>query len=412
MRSNLYQIRAVLLYATLFWLALLAAVAPSLFTAAFVVLAIGIAVTLFMLIPASGEDSAFFAHTLAIVCLGVAATTALVIVARAGPLALWLAPVTIAASWAATAAAAFWHYNRLITIPTGIMHVYTSLLGSRVVRGYAKIVRPNPQFVRLQATVPTRRFKVDVDVFEIGTRPGASPGRVPRRSEDRGPPPLERRPGIWNIYRIQVAIELALSPGSWRSVLSIPSEDLIVEQRATHGGQGRNPWHEPRFWSGIAKSYIQELADELTRQIIHETGWSALTVWQRKGQLANLISEQLALQTEGYGIIIHTLDVIDIAIDEPNALRRTRDMELMSETWQHQQAMLLETFQLSLGRLGLQLNAEEIGQLTRVHLWDLVSHMKRFGHLDHIVAELVAGPTDVQHRSPPGESRPPFRKAA
>lgn len=412
MKSNLHQLRVPLLAATATWLFLIASLAPANATFALCASMFVITWALFILIPLSGDGSDLLANSLGATALGTAAVAGLLTVHRAGLLNLWTGGLAIAAGWAATGASALWYYQRLVLVPAGVMHTYTGPLRRRSVRGYSKIAPPAWFLERLQAIIPLRRLKVDVAVLEVGTRQGAAPGQAPRRINDTGPPRLERRPGIWNIHRIELAIEIAINPNSWRDLLVVPLDDLVAEQRAIYGGPGRNPWHEPRFWASIAKAYTHELAEELTRDVVHSTGWTALTIWQHKAQLAELIFGQLEAETRNYGIVIHRLEIIDVVIDEPLALRRSRDLELISQAWQQQQAMLLETFQESLERLGLQLGTEEISRLMQVHIHDLVSHLRRYGHLDQIVEELVTGASGPRRPYRETVERQPFRKAA
>lgn len=411
MHTNLYQIRRAFLIGTCFWLALAVVAIPEPVVIAVTAVVAVIAVMLYSLIPSNGANSTLPASLLALVCMVAAPTGALLLIQRLDLLTGWTWPLAIVASWAITAAGVLRFYNRLVTIPPGMLHVYTGPIRIRSIPGYAKIARPNPLFERLQAVVPTRRLKLDLELAEIGTRQGSRPGRAPRRIVDTGPPEYDHQTGIWNIYRLDLAIELALSPEHWRAVNRIPCDELINQLRAEYGGRGHNPWHEARYWTGLAKGYVGEIAEELTRELIHDTGWSPLDVWQRKDELARLILERLRHEADNYGIIIHSVDIVQVAVDEPEALRRTRDLELMGETWQRQQGLVLETFQTSLQRLGLQLTPAEIEHLTRVHLWDLVSHLQHYGHLDFIVDDLVAGLRFPHGRGRPGGGPPPSRRA-
>lgn len=412
MHTNLHQIRRPLLIGTLLWLAMAVMLTPdTLVVTAALIVAVA-ALLLYRLIAPNGERATLPAAILALVCFMAAATSALLILDQLALLTGWSWPLAVAASWGITLAGTLWAYNRLILVPSGMLHVYTGPIRTRTIHGYAKIPRPNPLFEHLQAVVPTRLLKLDLEITEIGTRHGSRPGRAPRHIVDTGPPASEQQTGIWNIYCLELAIELSLSPERWRTVNSIPCDELIHQLRTEYGGRGRNSWHEPRYWIGLAKGYIGEIAEELTRELVQDTGWSALSVRQRKNELAHMIRERLAPAADAYGIIIHTVDIVQVAVDEPVALRRTRDLELMGEAWQRQQGLVLETFQASLQRLGLQLTAAEVEHLTRVHLWDLVSHLQHYGHLDFIVSDLFGGMGFPAGRGHPDGGRPPSRRVA
>lgn len=389
MRNNLFQIRDAFFRSTVFWMFLSALLIrrPEFTGGALGVTAI--AWLLYRAIPANGNGATVIANVLAVWAYLAATGATLLLTNYFGLPQNWVwSSITVAIAWALTSAYGLKLYNNLVTVPPGVMHVYTSLFGARRVTGYAKIAPHFKLVERLQAVVPTAPRRLDVDVTEIGTLQSRTSNGSNRRIDDRGPP--GGRIVIHNIHRIQIGIEFTIDPRRFYSLLTIPRDDVISQQRSEWGGVGRKEWHNPRFWTGIARNYLSELIDELVRAVIHARGWSALVVWQYKDDLAEQVFEQLKEHGAKYGIVVHDVSVTNVVVDEPNALRRSRDLELVSETWQGQQARSLETFHETLESLGLKLTRQEIEALTRVHLLDMVRHLERYGNLDFLAGELAS----------------------
>lgn len=410
MRSNLYQSRDAFLYTSILWLALAAAAAQNLYASAFAFIFALIAIMLYFLAAPGELQSTAAAYLLGLGALAAGAIAALVGVSRLGVLNGITGAAAVLASWLLTVAAALWFYNRLIIVPNGVLHVYTGFIGSWTVKGYAKIAPPPAILGRLRATVPVKQLKLNLDVAEIGTLQKAAPNLIARRVGDTGPPDDDGRAGISNIHRMRMSIICSIQPERWRELLRIPCDGLVSRLRTQHGGRGA--WLSQEYWSDIVRGYVEEVADEQTRRVVYESGLSTLNIWQHQDAIADRIFERLVVDAEPYGISINFLDIVEVAVDEPGALRRTRDMALLGGAWQQQQSQLLETFHASLRRLGLQLSAKEIEQITRTHLRELMRDLQHYGHLDYIVSELVADSNLPPTNGSPSGGRPPFRKVA
>lgn len=401
MQNNLFQIRDAFFRSTVCWMFLTALLLWRPEIAGGALIAILVAWVLYRAIPANGNGAAGFANALAIWAYLTAAAAALLVADHLGLAEGWFwQAVAIGSAWALTGAYGLRSYNKLVTVPPGVMHVYTSLLGIRRVTGYAKIA-PHVKLVeRLQAVVPIALRRLDVDVTEIGTFQSVSSGVSTSGSDDRAPP--GSRTNIHNIHRVQIGIEFTIDPSRFYSLLTIPRDDIVSQQRDEWGGNGQTEWHDPRFWAGLARGYLGELADELTRVVIHEMGWSAEVVWHRKDELGERLFEQLQDHGAMYGILVRDVNITNVVVDEPSALRRSRDLELVSETWQGQQARGLETFHETLESLGLKLTRHEIEALTRMQLLDMVRHLERYGNLDRLSEDLAIevgghGPNGPNH---------------
>lgn len=389
MRNNLFQIRDAFFRSTAFWMFLTALLLRRPEVAGGALSVTAGAWLLYRAIPANGNGATGFANALAVWAYLAAAGAALLLANNFGLPQEWVWwAITVSIAWALTSAYGLRLYNNLVTVPPGVMHVYTSLLGARRVTGYAKIAPHFKLIERLQAVVPTALRRLDVDVTEIGTLQSTTSSGSTRRITERGPP--GGRTAIHNIHRIQIGIDFAIDPKRFYSLLTIPRDDVISQQRTEWGSAGRREWHNPSFWTGIARGYLSELIDELVRAVIHERGWSALVVWQYKDELAERVFEQLKEHGVLYGILVRDVSVTNVIVDEPSTLRRSRDLELVSETWQGQQARGLETFHETLESLGLKLTRQDIEALTRVHLLDMVRHLERYGDLDFLAGELAA----------------------
>ncbi len=391
MRTNLYQVRRALLTGTILWLglAVLSTLTPTSFAAALALLAV--AVLLYTLIDPSGEQAAVPVILLALVCFGSAAVSIVLLLHRLEWLNEWSWLPAIGAGWALTLAGVLRHYDRLITVSTGLQHIYIGPIRSRTVQGYRRIPPPFPLFERLLAVVPTRRLKLDFALDDVGTCPDPAPVPDAWRFNGVDPPSPPEHAAIRNLHRVDLAIEFCIDPDYWWMVNQIPCDTLVNQLRSEYGAQGRNAWHDPRYWSDLARGYVQEIAEELTRKLVHDSDWSALEVWRRKDELAGRLFENLREQAAVYGVLLHSVDIVDVVVDQPEVVRRARTIELMGATWQREQALVLKTFHETLQRLGLRLTPEDIEHLCRVHLWDLVSHLQRYGHLDFIVQDLVNG---------------------
>lgn len=417
MRLTFSPSRDAFLYATLLWLALAAVVAQNIFAFVFVLVFALIAMVLYSFAAPGSPQSTSAAYGLVVGALTASGITALVVVNRLG----WLGDVNpynaaaiafgaVLVSWLLATATAIWFYGRLIAVPDGVMYIYTGFLGPRTVKGFTRFIPPSSRFWPLRAMVPLRQLKLDIDVSEIGTLQRTTPRRLPRYHGTNGPPKRDGEAGIDNIHRLELSAVCAIEPDHWRNLLKIPSDGLVGQLQKQYGG--RSAWREQEFWSKIVGAYVKEIAEEQTRRVIYESGWSPLNVWQQQDVIADRIFERLVTEASEYGVQVHSLDIIEVAVDEPGAMRRKRDLTLLSETWQQQQSRLLESFQASLSRLGLQLTPKEIEQITRTHLLDLVRDLQHYGHLDYIVGELVADTTLSPTNGGQHGGHSPLRKIA
>lgn len=387
MVGNLHQVRRALLGGAIFWLGLAVFSTFSLSTMVAGLALIGVAVWLYR----SSEEASLSAALLALLTLGVSAIAVVLLLHRLEWLSGWSWLPAVITAWMLTIIGVFRHYRRLITVPLGIQYVYTGLIGRRTVEGYRKIPPPLPFLEHLLAVVPTRRLKLDFSIEEVGVQGDAISESNALSLNGTGPPSMPQSSAIRNLHRLDLAIELSISPDRWWMLNLIPCNDLISQLRVKYGGQGRNVWHDLHYWSDLATGYVQEIAEEQTRKMVHSLRWSALDVMHRRDELAEHLYKHLRNQVEGYGIVIHSVDVINVMIDPVETMRRTREIELLGETWQRQQELLLERFNATLRHLGLNLMPEDIERLCRVHLWDLIGHLQRYGHLNWIVRDLVNG---------------------
>jgi hypothetical protein len=302
----------------------------------------------------------------------------------------------VGAGVATSATAAFWlthQWNRLgFARFNEVVHMYT-IFGRRSIRGPTRFWLLPSILGRITARLSLVAQKTTLTMTEIATSAVTLEREV---GGVLGKAHHGTRPD--KVHTITLSVFFCLDPEKWDLLQRIPFFAAYQAEFAAKHGQRHAHREDHSFWNGLMEAWVREETDEYLRMLVHEQGWSPYYLAAQRLDVAHELQAVLASVAQEYGILIKQIEIIDVHVDAPAALREARntalrargraeEAELMGDVILELQEAFLRRVQRSLQSAGL--SNSDIADIVRSQARELVGHMHQYGHLDHFLSEYV-----------------------
>jgi hypothetical protein len=279
--------------------------------------------------------------------------------------------------------------------------VYMStIFGWRSIRGPARYKKPPFWFGRVSARISLKVQKTTLKVREVAT----ATAEAFRDSTVLGKSTVGTRSD--KLHGVDLAVCYLVDAPRWYLLYSIPHVERHMNELAPHYGGRRTAMEQAGFWSDLMERCIHEEAAEQLRTLIHKRGWSAGYVSEQRVAVAEALRATLGEDMAKYGIIVQDVELVDVQVDAPEALRDARNLalrarghaeevELVGDVLLELQEAFLRRVQRSLRNAGL--STADIAEIVRSQARELGWHLRQHGHLDYFLDDYMR-----QRRSPAG----------
>lgn len=271
--------------------------------------------------------------------------------------------------------------------------VYMStIFGWRSIRGPARYKKPPFWFGKVSARISLKVQKTTLKVCEVAT----ATSEAFRDSAVLGKSSVGTRSD--KLHGVDLALCYTVDAPRWFRLYSIPHVERHMQELAPQYGGRRQAMEQAGFWSDLMERCMREEAAEQLRTLIHKRGWSAGFVSEQRAAVAEALRAALGEEMAKYGMIVQEVELVDVQVDAPEALREARNLalrarghaeevELVGDVLLELQEAFLRRVQRSLRNAGL--STADIAEIVRSQARELGWHLRQHGHLDYFLDDYM-----------------------